>query len=129
MFSFSEAQTVGVVVSISVSIEVLVTRIVVVATASLALVACGGSDDGAAPQATTASDATTAPEAVTTQSDEAETPDEVIAALRSAGLPIGAVRSYTETNDPNKLMGRPGQYGADPWVQRNLRWPRRSTAE
>jgi hypothetical protein len=37
-------------------------------------------------------------------------PADVIAALKKAGLPIAASRVYTESNDPNKLMGRPGQY-------------------
>jgi hypothetical protein len=37
-------------------------------------------------------------------------PRDVIAALRKAGLPIGAVQYYTPANDPNKLLGRPGQY-------------------
>jgi hypothetical protein len=36
--------------------------------------------------------------------------EQVIAALKSAGLPIGGVRSYTASTDPNKLLGRPGQY-------------------
>jgi hypothetical protein len=37
-------------------------------------------------------------------------PREVITALRNAGLPIGAVQYYTPANDPNKILGRPGQY-------------------
>jgi hypothetical protein len=34
----------------------------------------------------------------------------VITALRHAGLPVGRVRYYTPVSDPNKLLGRPGQY-------------------
>lgn len=37
-------------------------------------------------------------------------PVQVITKLRSAGLPIGLVRYYTASSDPNKLLGRPGQY-------------------
>ena len=34
----------------------------------------------------------------------------MVTALRNAGLPIGVVRNYTASSDPNKLLGRPGQY-------------------
>src|SRR5262245_15264945 len=37
-------------------------------------------------------------------------PVQVVTGLRQAGLPIGAVRYYTPASDPNKLLGRPGQY-------------------
>ncbi|HST17041.1 MAG TPA: hypothetical protein VLK36_05190 [Gaiellaceae bacterium] len=37
-------------------------------------------------------------------------PVQVVTALRQAGLPIGLVRYYTASSDPNKLLGRPGQY-------------------
>jgi hypothetical protein len=37
-------------------------------------------------------------------------PVQVITALRHAGLPIGAVKYYTPSSDPNKLLGRPSQY-------------------
>ena len=37
-------------------------------------------------------------------------PVQVVTALRKAGLPIGLVRYYTASSDPNKLLGRPGQY-------------------
>ena len=30
--------------------------------------------------------------------------------LRGQGLPIRSIETYTEENDPNKLLGRPGQY-------------------
>lgn len=37
-------------------------------------------------------------------------PVQVLTALRHAGLPIGTIRYYTASSDPNKLLGRPGQY-------------------
>jgi hypothetical protein len=37
-------------------------------------------------------------------------PIQVLTALRHAGLPVGRVRCYTASSDPNKLLGRPGQY-------------------
>lgn len=37
-------------------------------------------------------------------------PAEVVRALRQAGLPVGIARVYTPSTDPNKLLGRPGQY-------------------
>ena len=37
-------------------------------------------------------------------------PAQVLAALKSEGLPIGTYRIYTAASDPNKLLGRPGQY-------------------
>lgn len=35
---------------------------------------------------------------------------EVADALKSQGLPIEDVRTYTAATDPNSLLGRPGQY-------------------
>jgi hypothetical protein len=35
---------------------------------------------------------------------------EVVNALKKEGLPIGNQLAYTVENDPNELMGRPGQY-------------------
>jgi hypothetical protein len=37
-------------------------------------------------------------------------PVQVMTGLRHAGLPIGLVRYYSPSSDPNKLLGRPGQY-------------------
>lgn len=34
----------------------------------------------------------------------------VVRRLRAAGIPIGHVTVYDAANDPNKLLGRPGQY-------------------
>ena len=44
------------------------------------------------------------------RSEKTWRPLQVMTALRSAGLPIGLVRYYTASSDPNKLLGRPGQY-------------------
>lgn len=40
------------------------------------------------------------------------TSDEIVAAFKDAGLPIGKVEVYDAANDPNELLGRPGQYTA-----------------
>nr|BBH87841.1 hypothetical protein KTC_25920 [Thermosporothrix sp. COM3] len=39
-----------------------------------------------------------------------KTADEILKALKAQGLKIGESFTYTEENDPNKLLGRPGQY-------------------
>ena len=83
-----------------VAVILLVLVLFVVATIVATLATSG---DEASPQPT-------APGAASAQSKEIETPAQVIAALKSAGLPIGAVRSYTASSDPNTLLGRPGQY-------------------
>ena len=38
------------------------------------------------------------------------TAQSIVIALRSHGLPIGKITSYSASNDPNKLLGRPGYY-------------------
>jgi hypothetical protein len=48
--------------------------------------------------------------AASSRSEKTWRPIEVISALRHAGIPIGRVRYYTPSSDPNKLLGRPGQY-------------------
>ncbi len=35
---------------------------------------------------------------------------EVVQRLENEGLPIGGVETYNAENDPNELLGRPGQY-------------------
>lgn len=41
-----------------------------------------------------------------------ESPDatEVSQRLKDRGMPIGETKAYTAENDPNELLGRPGQY-------------------
>ncbi len=46
--------------------------------------------------------ATPAPAAITAQA--------VLDAFKTAGLPLQDVQIYTADNDPNELLGRPGQY-------------------
>lgn len=36
--------------------------------------------------------------------------EEVVQALKSAGLPIGEIKVFDASSDPNELLGRPGQY-------------------
>jgi hypothetical protein len=88
-----------------------VTRLLLALFVALALIAtsCGGRGTNTVTVAGTSTPSTTTG-AASTQSEKPETPEQIIAALKSAGLPIGAVRSYTASTDPNKLLGRPGQY-------------------
>jgi hypothetical protein len=67
-----------------------VARIVAVAAASMIALALVGSGHARA--------------------DKTWRPAQVITGLRQAGLPIGVVRYFTPVSDPNKLLGRPGQY-------------------
>lgn len=36
--------------------------------------------------------------------------DEIVAYFKEKGLPIAETKQYTEDDDPNELLGRPGQY-------------------
>lgn len=36
--------------------------------------------------------------------------NEIAQKLKEVGMPIGKIEVYNESNDPNKLLGRPGQY-------------------
>jgi hypothetical protein len=38
------------------------------------------------------------------------TAEQIVSKLKAAGLPVGRVIVYTDATDPNKLLGRPGQY-------------------
>lgn len=40
------------------------------------------------------------------------TSEEIVAAFKEAGLPVGTVEVYDASTDPNELLGRPGQYTA-----------------
>src|SRR4051812_12404308 len=42
----------------------------------------------------------------------APTTESVLAAFKAANIPIGATVVYSESTDPNKLLGRPNQYVA-----------------
>jgi hypothetical protein len=65
---------------------------------------CGG---GAASASATATPKATATPSVPHAGQSA---DQIVAGLKSKGLPIGDVFTYTAANDPNNLLGRPGQY-------------------
>lgn len=71
----------------------------------------GSAPTGAAPAAPAATEvprptATVAP----TATPAALTGDAIAAALRASGLPAIEVIIHTADSDPNKLLGRPGQY-------------------
>lgn len=90
---------------------------VLAATILMLAAGCGGSSKTSAPStpagavATTAAATTAAAPAVhTTASPVAADASGVIARLKAAGLPIGAVIVYTAETDPNHLLGRPGGY-------------------
>ena len=90
---------------------------VLAATIVLFAAGCGGSSKTPAPStpggaATTAAAAgtTAAPAAHTTTPPAAADAAGVVARLKAARLPIGAVIVYTAATDPNHLLGRPGGY-------------------
>ncbi|HEX8727665.1 MAG TPA: hypothetical protein VF739_03525 [Ktedonobacterales bacterium] len=70
----------------------------------LLLSACGGG----APSASVATTPTATSTPATPHSGQSA--DQIVAGLKSKGLPIGDVFTYTAANDPNNLLGRPGQY-------------------
>jgi hypothetical protein len=79
----------------------------------LLLAACGNTST------TTGSSSPTQPPAATTAPTATPTPQpahagksaaRIVQELKAKGLPIGEVFSYTAENDPNHLLGRPGQY-------------------
>lgn len=82
-------------------------------------IGCGGSADSieSADEATPTTSSTPAPSPSTADpmpstaaSPKTLTAAQVVDGLRSAGLPIGAVEVFDESNDPNERLGRPGQY-------------------
>ncbi|HEX2348209.1 MAG TPA: hypothetical protein VHI51_07215 [Ktedonobacterales bacterium] len=77
---------------------------VIVLAGALLLSGCGG---GAASASATATPKATATPAVPHAGQSA---DQIVAGLKAKGLPIGDVFTYTAANDPNNLLGRPGQY-------------------
>lgn len=80
----------------------LVTAIAVVTL----LVACGS----AAPAPTAPAQPPTAAGGIPTSTQRPLSAKGVIQELQSAGLPVGEVTAWTADTDPNKLLGRPGQY-------------------
>ena len=72
------------------------------------LVGCGGSDNAGegASSSTAATSSSGAVESTVASLDAAA----VLQKLQAAGLPITDSVVITETNDPNNLIGRPGQY-------------------
>ena len=78
------------------------------------LAACGGTST-----TTGSSSSPTQPPAVTSLPTATPTPqaahagksaDQIVKELQAHGLPVGAITVYTDKNDPNNLLGRPGQY-------------------
>jgi hypothetical protein len=89
-------------------------RAVVAVVAGLALAGCSKSSPtptAAPPTTVTATDSTDTTAAATdTTAAQAMTASDVVAKLKTAGLPIAETKDYTADDDPNKLLGRPNQY-------------------
>jgi hypothetical protein len=81
----------------------VVRKIALIALLLLAGCGSGGGGDEAAP-------ATQATTTTTTAAVQAVPAKELVAKLKQAGLPVGKVQCFTEENDPNDLLGRPGGY-------------------
>ncbi len=71
-----------------------------------------GTDDSKDDDKTAATEESSQPTSRADESDCADpsSPEDVLNALKSAGLPIGDYEEYTAETDPNELLGRPGQY-------------------
>lgn len=84
-------------------------RALVLIAAVASLAACGSTEtenDGRAESSSPAA-------AETSEAAEPAVPANaaaVVTQLQDAGLPISETLAITETNDPNNLIGRPGQY-------------------
>lgn len=87
-------------------------KVVVLAIGLLVfLVACGGAESAPAAVTGQSSPSQEVTEPAPSSSVAAEpTAESVVAALKAAGLPVGDVKAYTAEDDPNALLGRPGQY-------------------
>lgn len=81
----------------------------VAAAAGLTLAACSAGTKAASPAAS-ASAAASNPSSGRKASAAAMTAGQVVAALRSHGLPVTLTKVFTAVSDPNHLIGRPGQY-------------------
>ncbi|MBA2473688.1 MAG: hypothetical protein H0W70_12355 [Actinobacteria bacterium] len=68
--------------------------------------ACGKGDDKPVDTAVASSAATT----VTSPAAKARTAGEIVANLKTNGLPIAETTVYTAADDPNDQLGRPGGY-------------------
>ena len=82
------------------------------ALVAVATAGCGSSDSESTSKkdAEVATTTTAAPTTTTTAAPKNKTAAQVVDGLRAAGLPVGAVEVYDSSNDPNELLGRPGQY-------------------
>jgi hypothetical protein len=78
------------------------------AAAVLALAACSGSP--AAPAAVPLTASPSAPARVTPAAATALTAAQVTRALKAHGLPVTGIKVFTAADDPNHLLGRPGEY-------------------
>lgn len=86
-------------------------RAAILAASTLLLAAgCGGSSKTSAPAGAGGAPAAAAPAAHTPAARAATDAAGVVARLKTAGLPVGAVIVYTAATDPNHLLGRPGGY-------------------
>lgn len=81
-------------------------RVLLACAAFASLVACNSDESTPAPSraADTATTATTSGDA------EERTAADVIDTLKAKGLPVGEVRVFTASDDPNQQLGRPGGY-------------------
>ena len=91
--------------------KILMLLPVVVIISAMLLSACGGSSQNASsspsPTPTSTPSPTPTPQAAAHAGQSA---DQILQGLKAKGLPIGTVTTYTAANDPNHLLGRPGQY-------------------
>lgn len=66
--------------------------------------------NGCGPTSSSTNNNANSPSSSASKSQKPSDANAIVNALKAAGMPIGNVNVYTETNDPNKLLGRPGQY-------------------
>lgn len=88
-------------------------RTILAIVVALTLTGCGGGDgeEAAAPGSSGGSNSSSEPTGPAPVSDAAPADaSAVLEQLMAAGLPISGSLVITETNDPNNLIGRPGQY-------------------
>lgn len=99
----------------------MIVRLIALGFVSILFAACGTTaptaptaapttGTGATSTTTTAAAIQQAPATPTTAATRAATGAAVVDAFKAAGLPVENVVSYTAESDPNKLLGRSGQY-------------------